>query len=80
MNTFDTTQNPRAFSVPAVLHMVCGKIGAGKSTLTKRLAAAPMTVLISEDDWLSRLYPNEIHTIADYVGNAGRSREALASI
>ena len=27
-----------------VLHMVCGKIGAGKSTLARRLAAAPATV------------------------------------
>lgn len=61
-----------------VLHMVCGKIGAGKSTLTRRLAAAPNTVLISEDDWLTRLYPNEIHVIADYVRCAGRLRHAMA--
>jgi broad-specificity NMP kinase len=58
--------------------MVCGKIGAGKSTLTRRLAAAPNTVLISEDDWLTRLYPNEIHVIADYVRCAGRLRHAMA--
>jgi len=63
---------------PATLHMVCGKIGAGKSTLTRRLAQGPKTVLISEDDWLSRLYPNEIHAIADYVRCAGRLREAMA--
>ena len=44
MTTFETTQNVRALSMPAVLHMVCGKIGAGKSTRTKRLAAEPMTV------------------------------------
>lgn len=58
--------------------MVCGKIGSGKSTLTKRLAAEPMTVFISEDDWLARLYSNEIHAIADYVRCAGRLREAMA--
>lgn len=62
----------------AVLHMVCGKIGAGKSTLTQRLAAQPNTVRVSEDDWLARLYPNEIHTLADYVRCAGRLREAMA--
>ena len=78
MTTFETTQNVRALSMPAVLHMVCGKIGAGKSTLTKRLAAEPMTVLICEDDWLARLYPNEIHVIADYARCAGRLREAMA--
>ena len=78
MTTFETTQNVRALSTPAVLHMVCGKIGAGKSTLTKSLAAEPMTVLICEDDWLARLYPNEIHVIADYARCAGRLREAMA--
>lgn len=63
--------------MPVVLHMVCGKIGSGKSTLTRRLAAQPMTVLISEDDWLARLYPNEIHAIADYARCAGRLRAAM---
>jgi len=66
------------FSTPAVLHIVCGKIAAGKSTLTQRLAAAPMTVRISEDDWLARLYPGEILAIADYVRCAGRLRTAIA--
>lgn len=66
------------FSTPAVLHIVCGKIAAGKSTLTQRLAAAPMTVRISEDDWLARLYPGEILAIADYVRCAGRLRTAMA--
>ncbi|MEG2632911.1 MAG: AAA family ATPase, partial [Comamonas sp.] len=42
---------------PAVLHMLCGKIAAGKSTLARQLAAAPRTVRINEDDWLSSLYP-----------------------
>jgi len=78
MSEFDTTQSGMALSAPAVLHMVCGKIGAGKSTLTKRLATEPKTVLISEDDWLARLYPNEIRAIADYVRCASRLREAMA--
>src|SRR5690349_15960107 len=63
MSEFDTTRTGTALSAPAVLHMVCGKIGAGKSTLTQRLATEPKTILISEDDWLARLYPNEIHAI-----------------
>lgn len=78
MCTSGTTQPGIALPAPAVLHMVCGKIGSGKSTLTKRLATEPTTVLISEDDWLARLYPNEIHAIADYVRCAGRLREAMA--
>jgi len=57
--------------------MVCGKIAAGKSTLTARLAAAPATVLVSEDHWLARLYPGEIKTIPDYVRAAGRLRGVM---
>lgn len=74
----EAKQNAEASSVPAVLHMLCGKIGSGKSTLAKRLAAGPKTVLISEDDWLACLYPNEIHAIESYVRYAGRLREAMA--
>lgn len=61
-----------------VLHMVCGKIGAGKSTLTRQLAEAPATVLISEDTWLATLYPDEIHELPDYVRCAGRLKKAMA--
>src|SRR5690606_7297853 len=63
---------------PALLHLVCGKIAAGKSTLAKRLSQAPRSVLISEDAWLACLYPNEIHVLADYVRCAGRLRTAMA--
>lgn len=78
MHESDPSRATTGISLPAVLHMVCGKIGSGKSTLTKRLAAQPKTVLISEDDWLARLYPDEIHAIADYVRCSGRLREAMA--
>lgn len=61
----------------ATLHLLCGKIAAGKSTLTRRLAEAPDTVLLSEDHWLSRLYPGEITTLADYVRCSARLREAI---
>ncbi len=61
-----------------MLHMVCGKIGAGKSTLAQRLAQAPATVLISEDAWLDALYPGEIRELADYVRASGRLKKAMA--
>lgn len=64
---------------PATLHLLCGKIGAGKSTLAKRLAAAPATVLVSEDAWLAALYPNEIQVLADYVRCSGRLRHIMAA-
>lgn len=63
---------------PPVLYLVCGKIAAGKSTLTRQLAKHPRTVLISEDVWLSQLYTGEIHTLADYVRRSGQLRTTLA--
>ncbi len=40
-----------------VLHLISGKIASGKSMLAKSLAVEGSTVLLSEDHWLSRLYP-----------------------
>ncbi|NWB94486.1 ATP-binding protein [Pseudomonas gingeri] len=67
-----------AHNCAPILHLVCGKIGSGKSTLAQNLAAAPSTLLISEDVWLAQLYPGEITEIADYVRCAGRLRGVLA--
>jgi predicted kinase len=59
------------------LHIICGKIAAGKSTLAATLAAHPHTIRISEDAWLARLYKDEQKTIDDYVRNSRRLREAM---
>ena len=60
------------------LYLICGKIAAGKSTLAKRLAARPLTVLIGEDHWNSTLFPDEIKTIEDYSKYSTRLRRAMA--
>ncbi|URX62625.1 ATP-binding protein [Luteibacter anthropi] len=62
----------------AILHMVCGKIAAGKSTLTARLAGEVRHVAISEDVWLSRLYPDDIRSIDDYIRCSTRLKDAMA--
>ena len=62
-----------------VLHMLCGKIAAGKSTLAHQLASQPSTVLISEDYWLSRLFKDEMHTVADFIRYSRRLRDAMGS-
>lgn len=62
----------------ATLHMLCGKIAAGKSTLAATLARAPQTVLLCEDNWLARLYPGEIVTFEDYCLSSERLRETIA--
>ncbi|CAN5297207.1 ATP-binding protein [soil metagenome] len=61
----------------ATLHMICGKIAAGKSTLAGELAARPATIRISEDAWLSCLYKDEQKTIEDYVRNSRRLRAVM---
>lgn len=51
---------------PPTLHMMCGKIASGKSTLTAELGRADATVVITEDDWLNALYPQEMASISDF--------------
>jgi predicted kinase len=48
---------------PTTLYLLCGQIAAGKSTLARRLAARPATLLISMDHWMSILFPTENRTI-----------------
>lgn len=40
----------------ATLHLLCGKAGAGKTTLATALATEHKAILIAEDVWLIRLY------------------------
>ncbi|MCU6501376.1 ATP-binding protein [Rugamonas sp. A1-17] len=70
------TEVPDVANVPT-LHLVCGKIAAGKSTLTRELAGQSNTVLISEDRMLATLYPGEIKSLADYVRCTAKLRGAL---
>jgi adenylate kinase family enzyme len=44
----------------------CGKMGAGKSTLARKIAEEKGAVLISEDDLLSKLYADKISAVKDY--------------
>lgn len=68
----------RQADAPA-LHMICGKIAAGKSTLAARLGAAPGTVLLAEDDWLSALFPGELRSLEDYADRSRRLRQVMAA-
>jgi len=49
------------------LILFSGKMGAGKSTISKQVSQERNAVLISEDEWLSILYPNQITTFEDYL-------------
>ena len=49
------------------LHFMCGKAGAGKSTIAKNISFAEKAILISEDIFLSRLFGPEIKSFDDYL-------------
>ena len=59
------------------LFLLCGKIAAGKSTLARRLAARPRTLLISEDHWTSNLFADDLRTMDDYARFSARLRAAM---
>jgi predicted kinase len=60
-----------------VLHLLCGKIASGKSTLSAKLGSSPGTVIVSEDRWLAALFTNEMQSISDYVQYSLRLRNAM---
>ncbi len=53
--------------VGGTLYFFCGKMGAGKSTKSKQMAKEKNAVLLSEDEWLASLYPNQITSFEDYL-------------
>jgi predicted kinase len=64
--------------VTPTLHVLCGKLASGKTTLAKQIADQSGAVLICEDIWLSKLFPGEIASFADYLNRSARFRSALA--
>ncbi|WP_338550773.1 AAA family ATPase [Roseovarius phycicola] len=61
------------------LHMVYGKVAAGKSTLAAKLGELPNSVLITEDQWLNLLFSDQMQSLEDYVSCAKKLRKILAS-
>lgn len=63
-----------------VLHLMSGKIASGKSTLARSLAVEQSAILLSEDQWLSRLYPEQIKSVTDYARLARQLREVVGPL
>lgn len=61
-----------------MLHLLCGKIASGKSTLAAQLSNAPRTVQISEDDWLKALFADQMSTGADYLHYSAKLQTIVA--
>lgn len=66
-----------ALPVAPTLHILCGKIASGKSTLASELAKNPGTVVLSEDMWLAHLFKETMHSVQDYVHYAAKLRSAI---
>jgi len=60
------------------LHLLCGKIAAGKSTLAAKLATTDNTILIAEDAWLAGLFSEELQKPKDYLQCAMKLQTAMA--
>lgn len=54
-----------------MLTFFCGKMGAGKTTKSCEISQERNAVLLSEDEWLSSVYPNSIKTLEDYIEYSG---------
>ena len=57
----------------------CGKMGAGKSTKSKEVTLENNAVLLSEDEWLSILYPQQISSFEDYIKHSALLRPLIKS-
>jgi predicted kinase len=59
------------------LHLLCGKIAAGKSTLAASLGQLDRTILVAEDDWLNALFADEMSSASDYLRCASKLRKIM---
>lgn len=55
----------------------CGKMGAGKTTYSKKLANELNALFLSEDEWLAAIYPDEIKNFNDYIKYSSRLKPLL---
>src|SRR5438128_10699217 len=66
-------------SCMATLHFICGKAGAGKTTLARDLGRTLPAVVIYEDDWISTL-GFEIRSLEDFLRASSKCRSLIGPL
>jgi len=76
-------ESPTIHGAPAGVHLVCGPVGAGKSTYATRLAREQRAVRLTLDEWMARLFRSdrpESGIVAWYRERAARSVAQIWSV
>lgn len=55
----------------------CGKMGSGKSTKAQIIAKEMHAILLSEDEWLATIYPDEIVDFESYIKFSSRLKPLI---
>ncbi len=63
-----------------VLTFFCGKMGAGKSTKSRKISQKTNAVLLSEDEWLESLYPNKIASLENYIKYSNQLKSPIKKL
>jgi len=61
------------------LHFICGKAGAGKTTMARALGRSLPALVICEDEWIASL-GFEVKTLDDYLDASRRCRTVIAAM